>query len=138
MTDDKLYGIRRAEGHISWPDSDGEVRYLDSDGYIHYIAANPENIRPRLTPGERLVSRTWGPIVVEEPPLPTTVGSVIRATLPDGQERVILVRSVVTYEADHSGGSHWERVTRPTTANPEYRFRPESLSAVEVLFEAPA
>ena len=84
------YGTRR-DGEVRWADSDGDLYFPDRiDGGSAYVrAAAPfETLiaAAKSAPRSTLVQRTvtYGPVEDVKPPLPTTPGSVVRATV-DGE-----------------------------------------------------
>jgi hypothetical protein len=130
-TTGREYGIRHINGDTVWPDSDGDL-YLGSR-YYHADERNSaergpvdvEELRSVLPAGAVLTSRVWTAVEEIVPvPLPTTRGSLIRAT-----------RSGIPGTALCDGTSTYGWVFLPDGLDGQQWVAARELTLVEVLYE---
>lgn len=119
----------------AWPDADGEILIVDGPDQDEYVsAADSEKLRAALQregKGRRVIQRVIGAPTFVEQPLPTTPGSVVRATVDPGR-RGLFVHN------DTSDRYPW--TGRPTGRGRDGRaydsWPSAGLRDVEVLFDA--
>jgi hypothetical protein len=135
------YGYRKADGTYVWPDGDGDLslgngNYAAASNAPHgdYAGAtiDVERIRRALPAGAVLVTRQWAAVEPAEVavPLPTTGGSLIRATV-GGVRRVLMLAD----RTPRPGYLHWFAAATSPDATDYGWIADRDLSDVEIIHE---